>query len=183
MILTNPLSFNLGSTADVHWQDGGQWMSGVIVEGNSTDCDWQSYIVKVTKIGTFITQNTRHIHKTPLTAKQHFQEKLSKGTEWPEDIFIDTNLIEHNRLFKLYAAGTQVNIYYHDKQQENNAVQQMEMVDDRTYMSDGRQDHDIEGDIPKTEIMIRSQNSRSSEIRTRPERISHRAQRLGIDQQ
>ena len=57
------------------------------------------------------------------------------------------------------------------------------VVNARTDMLDGRQDFYIGGDTPKTEIMKSSQNRGSGEIRIRLGQISHRSERLRIDQQ
>ena len=52
----------------MQWEDGGPWTHDMILEGNSTDHNRQSYIVRVTKIGRLIMYNTRDIHMTPTMA-------------------------------------------------------------------------------------------------------------------
>ena len=76
-----------------------------------------------------------------------------KGNGQLEDIFTDTNSVEHDRVFNPYATGTQVNAYHHSKWEDKTPAQQIEGVDARTDMSDGRQDCDIGDNTLKTEIM------------------------------
>ena len=51
-------------------------MHGVIVEGNSTNLNSWSYIVRVTKAVRLITHNTRHIWKTVIMAEQYLREQI-----------------------------------------------------------------------------------------------------------
>ena len=126
-----------------------------------------------------ITHNRRHIWKMPILAEQHLRKPVVKLTGYQEDIF--TNAIEHKRLFNPYAAQTKVNAYHADKQ-DKMLDQQINWISAGTNMADGRQDHDKCYEVLRTEIMKSSQRSRSGEIRTRSWHISHKLERLGIDQ-
>ena len=49
--------------------------------------------------------------------------EIMKGMGHLEDIVKDTNSVEYNRVFKLYAAGTQMNSYLNDKWEEKTPEQ------------------------------------------------------------
>ena len=103
-----------------------------------------------------------------------------KGTRHLEDIFADANSVEHHRVFNPYAAGTQVNTYHNSKWESKIPTQQIMGSGAMTDMSDGRQDCDIGGDIPKIEIMKSSQSGRNGEIKTKSGQISHRPEGWGL---
>ena len=94
-------------------------------------------------MGRLIAQNTRHIQKTPIMTEQYLWEEIVKDTGCLEDIFTDTNSINHNRVFNPYTAGTQVDTYHSDKQKDNTSDEQIKWVGAGTNKIDHRQDHYI----------------------------------------
>ena len=52
----------------------GPWTHRVIVGGNSTDCNWKSYKVRVMKTAKLIAHNTRHMQKMPIMTKQYLSK-------------------------------------------------------------------------------------------------------------
>ena len=104
-----------------------------------------------------------------------------KGIGCLEVIFTDMNSVQHNGL-NPYAAGTQVNTYHNGRWEDRTPVQQIKWTSARTGVSGGRQDCDVRSDVPKTEIMKSSQNSRSCKIRSRSGQISKRLERPRIDE-
>ena len=106
-----------------------------------------------------------------------------KGIGHLGDVFKDANPVEYYRVLNPYSAGTQVNVYHNDKQEDKTPTQQLQDVNARTGKSDCTQECNIGCDTPNTEIIERSQNSRSSKIRTRSRWISHRPEWLGIERQ
>ena len=58
------LSFPIGSTVALQWEDSGPQMHEVITEASSTDLNGWSYIIKVTKMGRLITHNMTHLKDT-----------------------------------------------------------------------------------------------------------------------
>ena len=75
-----------------------------------------------------------------------------------------------------------MNTYDGDKQEDRIPDQQTKGVGAGTQMTDGRHNNDIVYEPPKHENMKSSWNSRSWEIRTRSGHISHRPERLEINQ-
>ena len=65
------LSFPVGSTVTVQWEDGVPWMHGVFVDANGTDHNGWSYIVRATEMDRLITHITRHIWKILIMVKQY----------------------------------------------------------------------------------------------------------------
>ena len=61
-------------------------------------------------------------------ADQYLREKIVKDTECLEDIFTDTNSIEHNRIFNQYTGGTLVDMYHGDMQDDKMPEQQIKGV-------------------------------------------------------
>ena len=83
----------------------------MIVEGNSTDPNGISYEVRVTMTDRLITHDTSSDRTVPLRAG-------CESTGCREDIFTDTISIKHNMVFNPYTAGTQVDTYCSDKQED-----------------------------------------------------------------
>ena len=100
-----------------------------------------------------------------------------KGIGCLEDV-VTTNPFEHNGVFNPYTAGTQVNTYLSDKQEDKTPNQQIKGNCAGTNVAGSRQGQKIGNETPKTEIM----KSRSGEMRTRSGHINHRLERLGINQ-
>ena len=63
------------------------------------------------------------------------------------------NSVEYDRIFHPYAAGTQVNTRHNGYWEGKIPAQQIDGINARTHISAGRQDYDIGGDGPRTEIM------------------------------
>ena len=80
-------------------------MHGIIEEANRTDNNGQFHILRVIKTGRLITYYMRHICRMLITMKHYLQEQIKKGTGHLKNIFINTSLIEHNRIFNLYVVG------------------------------------------------------------------------------
>ena len=47
-------------------------------KGHNIDYNGSSFIVRVKKMGRFITHNTRYIYKTPILVKQYLREQIMK---------------------------------------------------------------------------------------------------------
>ena len=73
------LSFPIGSTISMQWDDDGPWTYEIVAEANSMDNKEQAYIIWVTKMDRLITHNMRHICKTLIMAEQYLQEQIKKG--------------------------------------------------------------------------------------------------------
>ena len=81
-------------------------MYGMIVEGNSKEHSGHAYIVRGTKMGRHLTQNTRHIQKIPIMARHYLREQIVKGTGCLGDIHRH-KLYEYNRVFNpIYSRQT-----------------------------------------------------------------------------
>ena len=80
---------------------------------NSIDHNGQFYIVRVTKRGRLITQYETHMQYTDNNGAVHLGVEL-KGTGCLEDMFIDASSVRHNRIFNLYAAGTQMKMFHNE---------------------------------------------------------------------
>ena len=65
----------------------------------------------------------------------------------------------------------------------NERTRQIEGVNARTDMLDGRQDHDKGGEVVRTDIMKSGQNVRSGIYRTKSGKICQGPESLGIDLQ
>ena len=103
-----------------------------------------------------------------------------KGTGCLENIFIDS--IKHNRVFNPYTAGTKVETYHSDKQEDKTSYQQIKGVSASRNMTNGEQDHGIGYEFPETEGMESSHKGQSSELRPRSGCPNCRPERLGINQ-
>ena len=53
-------------------------MHGVMEEANGSDHNEQSFTIWVMKTGRCIMQNTKDIHRTPITTEQYFHEQIKK---------------------------------------------------------------------------------------------------------
>ena len=98
-------------------------------------------------------------------------------------MFTDANSVEHNRVFNPYASGTQVNSHKNDNSEDKTPGQHIEGINARIDMLDGRQDCDIGEHVPETEIFKSCENGRNGKMKTMSRWMSHRPERLGIDQQ
>ena len=56
----------------------------------------------------------RHIHNKWISMQQCLLEQISKGTGHLENIFTDANSVMHSRIFKAYAAGTEMKMVHKD---------------------------------------------------------------------
>ena len=102
---------------------------------------------------SIITQNTRHIWKTTVMAKEYLRQQILKSTGCLEDTVTDTDSIKHNRAFNLYTACTQVNRYHSDKWEDKIADQQNKVVGGDTDVIDGRQDHNNRYEASKARVI------------------------------
>ena len=61
------------------WEDQGPWTHGVIVEPINDDHRECSYAIQVTKTGRLITQNSKHICSTSITAEEYLCDQIKKS--------------------------------------------------------------------------------------------------------
>ena len=63
-------------------------------------------IIWVTEAGGLITQNMKHIDKTPITTEQNICKQIEKAAGCLEDIFLQAISVEHSRVPKTLTAVT-----------------------------------------------------------------------------
>ena len=109
------LFFPIGPAITIQHEDGGPWMHGVIKEAINSDHNGRFFIIRVTKTGRLIMQNTRHICSTPITTEQYLLEHIKNGTGQFEDIFTKTISVKHGRMFKSYTAEPQMHMAHNER--------------------------------------------------------------------
>ena len=90
--------------------------------------------------------------------------------------------VKQNRVFNPYTACMQVNSYHSEKQEDRIADKHKKRVTVGKSLTNSWQDCDIRYEGPETKVMQSRQKSRSGEIRIRSGHISHKLERLGINQ-
>ena len=104
----NSLSFPIGSTVSIQYENGGPWMHRIIKQLDNNDHNGRFYIVRVTKTGRLIMHNTMPICNTPISTEQYVWEQTKKETGQLEDIFTETRPVECGRIFNfIYSRFTE----------------------------------------------------------------------------
>ena len=132
--------------------------------------------------GRVITCITRHIWKMPIMADKYKRVQIIKSTQHLKDIFKNTDQIRQDKIFNPSTTYTQMNTKQSDKEEDRMLDQHNTGISGDTHVADVRQWNDIWYESPEIKFTQYKQNSRTHEIRMRLGQISHKSERVGIEE-